>query len=144
MTYVVYIAGFLVASALIAGSSCLVWRAVLRSMPNPPHWMDAFELVWCDVYLMEWKDRPRVVFVWGESFEHCGAQVAGLSEFNGAITVAVAGKTTKISDTAFAHELRHQARRLLGFGPDPGHKDADWAIAGIVERANQKLRQNGW
>lgn len=149
MTYALYIGGFILAAGLMVAASRLVWARILNAMPNPPHWMDAFELVWCDVYGMDWAERPRVIFVWGESFEHAGKQVAGLSEETNAVTVAVPDtvpgqQAAKISDTQFAHELRHQARLRIGFGPDLEHKAADWGPGGIVEYAVKKVRERGW
>lgn len=141
MTYAVYIAAFLVASCIIATASWFVWHAIIRAMPSPPHWMDAFRLVWCDVYGVDWDKRPRVIFVWGQSFEHNGKQCAGLSDYS-SITVAIPhGKFTQVSDTAFAHELWHQARLLKGMGHDPEHKAADWVLVAV---ANRGLRERGW
>lgn len=142
MMTAIYIAAFLAAAAAIAGASTLFWRWWVASMPAPPHWQEAFRVVWCDVYKLQWERRPRVIWVPGEAFVCNGRLVAGKAD-PGAVTVAFAvGKP--VSDTGFAHELRHEARRRLGVDPDGQHISGDWKPGGIVDQAQVALRERGW
>ena len=143
MHALLYYALFFGAVGAIAGGSWLVWRAFERSGPEPKHLYEAFRYVWVDCYEMDWEQRPRLIFVHGRSFNCAGQEVAGMSQYN-AITVAMEDDDTPLSSTAFAHELRHQARARKGLPTDPGHKAPDWAPGGIVARTNEELRKRGW
>lgn len=136
-----YIALFFVFSGAIAGGSMLLWRYWIASMPTPPRWMEAFRIVWVDCYQMPWEQRPRVIWIVGMSFEHNAQAVAGTSD-PGAITVAFRNGVL-IADTAFAHELRHAARRAMGIDPDAKHTTGDWQLGGAVWRAQDRLRKQG-
>jgi hypothetical protein len=132
---------FLLAVGVIAAGSTLFWRWWAGRMPSPPRWQEAFLLVWVDIYGMPWDDRPRVIWVSGQSFTHNGKPVTGITD-RGAITVAFL-PGFKVSDTAFAHELRHAARHALGIDGDGEHVVDDWQPGGIVAQAQEALRARG-
>lgn len=141
MTTAIYIAVFVGIVALLAGGATLFWRRWVNRMPSPPNWMEAFRVIWVDVYRMDWAKRPRVVWVVGQSFAHNGAPVAGIADQR-AVTVAFS-PGARVSETAFAHELRHASRRTLGVDPDGKHLSGDWQPGGIVAQAQEALKGRG-
>lgn len=139
-----YFAGFVVAVAVIIAVSQWVWNREIASLPTPPHWLEAFKIVWVEWYLMPWESRPRVIWVRGKTFVcSTGKVVAGEADSVG-VTVAVETDTTPVSATAFCHELWHVALRLKGMDPDGPHLSAAWGSMGIVGRAESALRSKGW
>ena len=134
MTAAIYIAMFIGIVAAIAGTSMLLWRGWIASMPSPPNWQEAFRFLWVDLYGMPWEQRPRVIWV-AAPFVSGGRMVSGKADI-GAVTVVAA---SRVSDTSLAHELWHEARRLTGLFPDPDHL-TDWSF---VDRAQAALRERG-
>lgn len=142
MMTAVYIATFLGIVVAIAGGATMFWRRWVDRMPTPADWMEAFRIIWVDVYGMPWERRPRVIWVPGQLYAHNGHAVTGIAD-QGAITVGFS-PDARVSQTAFAHELCHASRRLKGIDPDGGHITADWTPDGIVATANAALRSRGW
>jgi hypothetical protein len=141
MMTVGYVLIFVAVALAVAIGATLFWRWWVASMPAPRGWMDAFRIVWCECYGLSWETRPRVVWVVGRSFVHSGAPVAGVADVR-AVTVAFSAGA-KVSETAFAHELRHAARRAKGLDPDGTHITGDWLPGGIVAKAQTALRARG-
>jgi hypothetical protein len=136
--------GFVAAVAVIVAISHVIWQRQVKSLPAPPHWVEAWRLIWCDTYGMSWESSPRIVWVRGQTFRcSTGAMVYGESD-GGAITVAVETDTTPVSATALAHEGWHCALRLKGLNPDAGHLSAAWLPMGMVDVANRRCRERGW
>lgn len=136
--------GFVAAVALVVLVSHLVWQRKLKSLPSPPHWLEAWRLIWCDTYGMVWESSPRIVWVKGKAFMNsAGQMVAGESD-GLSITVACGSDTTPVSATALAHEAWHCALRAKGLNPDAGHLSAAWAPQGMVSVANTRCRERGW
>lgn len=119
------------------------WRS--RQPPkHPDHYM-AIRIVWDAYYPQAQPPWPTVVYRWGqETFwapmaMYGWRRVYGLNPAPGFVVVAVKDRDTKLSSTAFAHELYHC---VVG---DAGHRDEhNWyAGDGAVERARAALIEAG-
>lgn len=142
--YTLYLGGFMVASVTIVVMCHLIWEKRRNSLPTPPHWLDAFKIIWCDIYLMPWESRPRVIWVDGKAFNSSSGQLTASESDSVAVTVAMETDMTPVSSTAVAHELWHVALRLKGLRPDGEHVSSAWGLGGVVSRANEELRSRGW
>jgi hypothetical protein len=143
----------LVALVLFGGIGLAIYllkrRAKLSAGPTLADTIRALQVVWADIYGMDFKLAPLLTWVTRErldclkgrgwlSDEGC---VAGLSwrETNRSAVAWPAG-TSKFSDTAFAHELRHAAAwHNVGLNND--HFSGEFQ--GDVAVANGKLREAG-
>jgi hypothetical protein len=143
------LAGFLLLPLLAIDPNCEHYSPDLK-----PGQEEAFQIVWKDTYNLNYQP-PTVVWVEG-SYLTCSEGrgwtavidgkelcVAGLTflEKNESQVAWPAG-TTKISATAYAHELCHIWGYYHG-DIDYGHKGPCFVSGGLVEQANKKLVEKG-
>jgi hypothetical protein len=71
-------------------------------------------------------------------FNHCVSGVTWLPQYT-----CWVGIDQTLHQSALAHELFHASLWSRGGDGDPDHKNSGWAAGGIVELANNALKENG-